>query len=179
MALLEQLDSPRYLAFLVDFEHLLQAGPAADSAEASRALLEAVPSLVTRRYQRLRQAADDLTPASPPAAFHEARIRGKRLRYAVEFVADVYGPPARDFIRVMVAVQDVLGSHQDAYVAIAYLRDLLQSDADRLPPRTIFLMGEIAERYMTQAARLRDRFASVYRPVRGQSWKRLRKALKR
>jgi triphosphatase len=176
--LLARLDSPRYLTLLQDFERLLQAGPPPDSPVAATPLREAVPRLVKDRHKKLRKVADHLTPASSPPEFHAARIRGKRLRYAVEFVADVYGRPARDFVRVMVALQDLLGSHQDAYVAVDQLRDVVDEQGDQLPPRTLFLMGEVAERYVTQAAGLRARFASIYRPVHGQPWRRLRKAMK-
>ncbi len=174
-ALLEQLDSSRYQALLSSLNSVLASEAPLEGA--CRPVAEAVPSLVRRRHQQLRKAADELTPHSAPASFHAARIYGKRLRYAVEFVGEAYGKPAQDFVRVMVRLQDVLGEHQDAYVAIDHLRALLASERATLPPETVFLMGRVSERYTCNAARLREAFRDAYRPVHGEAWRNLRSAL--
>jgi CHAD domain-containing protein len=170
-ALLEQLESPRYQSLLSCLNSVL-----ADEApflSAGTPVGEAVPPLVRRRHQQLRKAADELTPHSAPGSFHAARIHGKRLRYAVEFVGEAYGKPAQDFVGVMVRLQDVLGDHQDAYVAIDQLRELLASEGANLPIGTVFLMGRVSERYASNAARLREAFRDAYRPVRGKAWHNL------
>ncbi len=50
--------------------------------------------------------------------FHRLRIRGKRLRYALEFSSDVYGGRTARFVRQLTALQDELGRMQDAEVAL-------------------------------------------------------------
>jgi triphosphatase len=175
-ALLAQLDSARYLSLVAGLQSLIADGPPPTDA-AAMPLVQAVPPLVKRRRRKLRRVADELTPDSAPTDYHQARIRGKRLRYAVEFVADAYGSPARDFIKAMVDLQDLLGAHQDAQVAIAHQRELLESHGADLPPATVFVMGQIAERYAHQAEQLRRDFRATYRPVRGKAWRRLRATL--
>lgn len=75
----------------------------------------------------LKKICDGLDLRSPDADLHEARIRAKRVRYAAEALAPVFGKPARRFARRAEALQEVLGHHQDAVVAIAWLRE--QADA--------------------------------------------------
>ena len=55
--------------------------------------------------------------SSTDAELHRLRIRCKRLRYACEFLSDLYGPPVKKFAMRVKALQDILGAHQDAVVA--------------------------------------------------------------
>ena len=52
---------------------------------------------------------------------HDLRIKTKRLRYELEFFADVY-PPLKQTAKECKALQDLLGTHQDVYAATARLR---------------------------------------------------------
>ena len=103
------------------------------------------------------------------------RIRCKRLRYALEAVAELYGKPARVMNRRLIAVQDALGAHQDAIVA-ERLRSLAIEDGHDLPPATVFAMGELTARYTDRAERLRSEFPPLFRKLAGP-WKELRRAM--
>jgi CHAD domain-containing protein len=118
---------------------------------------------------------DAINRSSPPDSYHSLRIEGKKLRYALEFFGPVYGAPATDFARRLTALQDVLGLHQDAYVAIDMLHDLAANYARRLGPETILAMGAVQERYRAHAAELRSEFRDAYRPLAG-NWRTLRKS---
>jgi hypothetical protein len=61
---------------------------------------------------------------------------------------------------------------------MAQLRRLIETHGRQLPPPTVFAMGEIAERYVRQAADCRGRFPEIYSRVQGKPWKRLRQAMK-
>jgi CHAD domain-containing protein len=174
------LDSRRYTRLIGSFTAMLKSGlPRRPREPAARRLaVEAVPALIVDRYREVRQAGDELADGSPPEAYHALRIRGKRLRYVLEFVGDIYGEPAAELAQNVVALQDVLGLHQDAIVATAQLRTLIETHGRGLPPPTIFAMGEIAQRYAHQAADCRERLPEVYAQVQGKPWKRLRQAMK-
>ena len=73
-------------------------------------------------WAHLRRVCDGLGAASADEELHEARIRAKRVRYAAEVLAPVFGKPARRFARTAESLQQVLGNHQDAVMAIAWLR---------------------------------------------------------
>ena len=73
----------------------------------------------------------------------------------------------------MTALQDILGEHHDAVVAIERLRDLAAAGDDRLAPPTAFAMGEIAERYRRRAAELEPEARAAYKRIAGKPWKSL------
>lgn len=91
-------------------------------------------------WGHLRKICDGLGPGSADAELHEARIRAKRVRYAAEALAPVFGKSARRFARHAAALQEVLGDHQDAVVAIGWLRE----QAEGATPGVAFLAGRLA-----------------------------------
>jgi CHAD domain-containing protein len=132
------------------------------------------PDLVEKRYRAVRKAGDKISRSSPPELYHALRIDAKKLRYALEFVGTgIYGKPAVDFSARVTALQDVLGLHQDAYVAMDLLQEIADSSGRRLGPATLMAMGVISERYRAHAEELRARFPSVYKPITGEEWRKL------
>ena len=105
------------------------------------------------------------------------RIRAKRFRYALEFLAEVYQGQSRPLTRRVVALQDILGLHQDAEVAIERLRELAKEHGDELPPEAIFATGEIAERYRRNALELRAAFPKAYARATEKSWRAFAKLI--
>ena len=177
--LLRAFESRRYQLLVQGMTSMLQRGPLRRSMNARTPALALLPEIVAAHQARVVKLGERIEIDTPPEIYHRLRIRCKRLRYAVEFSREVYGPPAEEFVQVMVAMQDLLGMHQDAYVAVASLEALLQSEARRLPPRALFLMGQISQRYMHEAARLRKRFPKTFRPVKGKPWIRLQESMEK
>jgi CHAD domain-containing protein len=175
-AMLTALDSRRYEAFVGRFGRLLRARQRVSGAGAVPARGVA-PDLIEARFRKLRARGDRIGPGSKAADLHRLRIHGKRFRYALEFLADVYPGQTRPLIQRMVALQDILGLHQDADIAIARLRLFAAEHGGELEPATIFAMGEIAERYRQSLASLRAEFPSAYARVKGKRWKSLRNVL--
>lgn len=92
-------------------------------------------------------------------------------------MSDEYGRAAKRLARVLRRLQEVLGAHQDAAVAIKRLRMIAEEEGTELPPPTVLAMGEVLERYRVQMLELRVAFPSVYARVRGERWRTLRAAL--
>jgi CHAD domain-containing protein len=176
-ALLEALDARRYEAFVSRFGRTLRARPRRLAGPAALPARAVAPDLLQSRFRKLRVRGDRIGPASDPSDYHRLRIDAKRLRYALEFLGDVYPAQTPPLVKRIVALQDLLGRHQDAEVAIGRLRTLVTEHADELQPTTIFAMGEIAERYRQTMTALRAQFPPVYARVKGRSWKSLRKVL--
>jgi CHAD domain-containing protein len=172
--MLAVLNTRRYDLFVERFSATQQRGPVRNFPAGNVSILAAAPELLEKRYRRFCRQGDPIGPPSPPEAYHALRIEAKKLRYALEFVGPIYGAPATDFSAKVTALQDVLGLHQDADVAVAMLTEMATSTRSKLPPATILTMGAIAERYRIDAARLRGQFPSVYKPLRGRAWKQLR-----
>jgi CHAD domain-containing protein len=176
-AMLEMLDSRRYEAFIGRFGRTLRARHLARSGPASRPARALAPDLIEGRVRSVRKAGARIGPASPATEYHRLRIRCKRLRYALEFLADLYPGATRPLIGRLVTVQEVLGLHQDADVAIERLRHLAVTCSNDLDSGTIFAMGEVAERYRQSMIELRARFPAAYTRLSGRKWKAFHKRL--
>jgi CHAD domain-containing protein len=174
---LRALDSARYERLVARATALLQRGPLRRAPAAAVPVLAAAPPLIARRYRKASKLGKRLGPAAPAEAFHALRIECKQLRYALEFLRELYGKPARDLIAPLVRLQDILGWHQDATVAVAFLRDLSLRHARRMPPRTLFAMGRLAERHAQRAAALRNQFPAAFKKIKGRPWERMERAL--
>ena len=193
--MLEALDSDRFERFESSFAEMLRRGPegaeisgvasangSSGTSAAGVPVLEAAPELLGRRYRSWRKAAGRLDEGSDPEAYHDLRKKGKRLRYAFEFFSGVYGTEATGaLVRPLKAVQDTLGRHQDVIVAADLLREIAVG-TPRLPKRTVFAMGLLAQRYLAEAAELRTSAISAeeYRLlVGGKAWKGFEKLMEK
>ncbi|MGH2631916.1 MAG: CHAD domain-containing protein, partial [Tepidiformaceae bacterium] len=171
--MLAVLDSRRYDLFVLRFTAALRRGPPKRFMAGHEAILSVSPDLVERRHKRLARDGGRIQRHSPPEDYHALRIESKKLRYALEFVGPIYGKPALSFSKRVTDLQDVLGLHQDAYVAMAMLHELAATSARKLGPNALLTMGAIAERYRQQAVELRAQFPKAYRPLTGADWSRL------
>jgi triphosphatase len=184
--MLETLDSVRYERLLSSFAEMLRLGPAAELELAQtngkdEAVTAAAPALVSDRYRKWRKAAMRLDENSSPEAFHDVRKKGKRLRYTLEFVSEVYGKPVQKLVKPLKVLQDDLGDHQDAVVTAEYLRKLGTTTGEARVPRGVaFTMGVYAERCAREAKDLRS-VVPGSKPLRtlikGKKWKKFEKVL--
>jgi len=175
--MLSVLDSVWVQKNLQELTSLLTAPSAASEQSSTEPVLHAAPGLIRRRYRKLRKGADLLTPNSSMEAYHNVRGRLKKLRYALEAVAVIYGKPADAMLRTLRRWQEKLGVQQDAAVASRRLQALAGAPPNGILPETLFLMGRLAEQYASAATRARKLSARGYRKVRGR-WKRLRENFK-
>jgi CHAD domain-containing protein len=141
--------------------------------------VDAAPSLIEERYRKVRNGGRRIDRTSKPADYHRLRIRTKRLRYALQFLAPIYGEGVTALILRTVRLQNLLGAHQDAEVAVARFEAIVAEEGNDLPPAAAFAMGEIAERYAKRKAKLRRRFPKVFRRVGGAAWADVRRVMKR
>src|SRR5205823_10728565 len=119
-------------------------------------ILAAAPDLLGRRHRAVRRRGRRIAGSIARSEdYHALRIRAKRLRYAVEFTSPVYGKRSTKLVERLVALQDLLGEHQDAQVAVERLRSLVAEVGSSLSPQAVFAMGSIAERYAGAARALR------------------------
>ena len=187
--MLDALDSGRYERFEKSFAEMLRRGPGAERrlsqsngrSPAREPITAAAPALISGRYRRWGKAAKRLEETSSPEAFHDLRKKGKRLRYTLEFLSEVYGKTSRKPIQHLKALQDDLGDHQDAVVAARTLRELgTTTDGPRVTRGAAFTMGVYSERYLREAAGIRSGLLGS-KPFRaltsGKDWKDFEKAM--
>lgn len=75
-----------------------------------------------KAWKRARKSLSALDEDSPDEELHEARIDLKRARYAAELAAHELGADGARFAKAASKLQDVLGAHQDAFVAEQRIR---------------------------------------------------------
>ncbi len=180
--LLDALDSARWERLLAALVALARQGPSRRVPGARVPAALAVPSLLGQRHRAMRAAAKRARRSGVAHDFHRVRIRGKRLRYSVEFTSALYGQHALRFIRELTRLQDALGRMQDAEVASSRLFSLVTEPppgGTTLPPATVFVMGGIAERYRQESAQLRRVMPERLKVLRAKAWQELEAAVER
>jgi CHAD domain-containing protein len=103
----------------------------------------AAAETLLRLYRKFCDKGRRLGARSPAAAWHEQRMRGKKLRYVLEFFRSLYlGPQVPGLIRELQAVQDLLGEHQDCAVQHAALASALRGLSRNSPGRAAVRLAQ-------------------------------------
>jgi CHAD domain-containing protein len=179
VVLLQALESPRYDRLTTGLTALAQLGAGQRAAAGHLPATVVVPGLLGQRHRAAVKAARRARRSGEPSDFHRLRIRCKRLRYTLEFVQEVYGDPAAQFIRRLARLQDLLGGLQDCEVSMERLHSLATRAQPPLSRASVFLMGAVAEDSRREAAELLVRARSRVKVLRGEEWQRLSLVLER
>ena len=134
--LLNELKSARYL----DLIRRLQQAPHDPTAVESTVTLH---DIAKQEFTKLRNAIRQAGHTPNNATIHDTRIKTKRARYAAELAESMAGKQATRFINKTRVVQDILGVHQDAIQAEAYIRTFLKQSTST---RAAFVAGRMVER---------------------------------
>ncbi|MGI9033851.1 MAG: CHAD domain-containing protein [Acidimicrobiales bacterium] len=131
--------------------------------EADERAADVLPRLAAGSWRRLRKAIDELVPEPSAQDLHAVRIAAKRTRYAAEAAAPVIAKRAKALAGAVADLQTVLGDHQDAVVAEAWLRGAVV-DAGTAEP---LAAGQLIAMQRADQARCRAEWPGV--------WKRAKK----
>jgi CHAD domain-containing protein len=153
--LLAALEKRRYFALLDMLDAATTTLPATRVDVTLKKLARKELRKLRRRARRLDRPDD--------AALHKLRIQGKRARYAAELAQPAGGRNAAPFISAAKDLQDTLGEHQDAVVALRQLRELARR-TDRTDAALV--AGRLIERQRDRRARARRRLPEVWRRAR-------------
>ena len=170
--MLAALDSVRWERLARGLSAMVQQGPARRSVATREPAVIGMPDLVVARHDKVAKAGKRAKRSGVVSDFHRLRIACKRLRYALEFSAEVYGGRTGRFVRQLTALQDELGLMQDAEVASTRLAELATGEA-HLPAATVFVMGGVAERHRRDVDRLLRRLPKEVRRIGGRDWRDL------
>lgn len=159
----DRLGSERYLALRSQLPGELAGIPVAGTKTT-------LAELAAKEFHRLDRAVRALDEHPYDDELHDLRLRVKRARYAAELAATEVGEPAGRFVRRAKTVQDVLGEHQDAAVAEARIRTLLQRPQSI---RWAIAAGRLIERQYARRQAARAAFPAAWEALREQgrvSW---------
>ena len=189
--MLEALDSDRYERFVASFAGMLRREPdhgaegkdAYEEELADGPITVVAPGLVSRRHSKWRKANKRLKKEASPEDYHELRKEGKKLRYALEFLADVYGEKqVKKMVSPLKGLQDGLGRHQDSIVAAELLQRITVGGGRKLSPRAAFEMGVLSERCLHEAAQVRSSLpaSKPYRTMtKDKAWQGFEKTMEK
>lgn len=159
--MLAALDSDRYTALLRRLAAAVSAPLPTAGGATGPALVELVRTEFRRLSKAVRRAGDD----PPDAVLHALRIQGKRLRYTGELAAASGGKPIRKLVASTVALQDVLGEHQDACVAQQRVVALLGGLGDVVDLDVAFTAGRLVEREEVSRVASRESWPNAWQQV--------------
>lgn len=162
-----ELRSERWLAF----EETVRAVALLEPSASSPPVKEAGAEVIRRRYRSVRRRVRELAPGQDDAVFHEARIAAKKARYAIEFLAPVFGPEAKICAKRLADLQDHLGLLQDRSVARKWIRE-----ARAELPGEAFGLGYVLGAWDGEAASLKGTVATRWQAVK-EAWRKLRQNL--
>ncbi|HKB19862.1 MAG TPA: CHAD domain-containing protein [Gaiellaceae bacterium] len=161
-AVLKALRSERYLALLASIE-AAAAGPPPGGTGTLRTQVE-------NDFKKLRTAMRAVDEDPTDEAIHQARIRGKRARYATELLEDELGKQGAKLLSAAKDFQDAAGEHHDAVVAEARIRALLRGVRAQ---RTALAAGMLVSRQRVRrdaAARALPKAWRRYEDAAGKVW---------
>ncbi|MDZ7817008.1 MAG: CHAD domain-containing protein [Planctomycetota bacterium] len=141
----EALVSSRYEKLLNDLFELYRS-PSPQLPPEKRPTRNYASKLIRKAGRKVRKSLGGL--ADPPSSeqLHEVRIAVKRLRYTCEYFKVLYRGKLRDTIKDCKLVQDCLGEHQDAAVAIGALKDIAQAlSSERENTQAVMVTGALLE----------------------------------
>ncbi len=120
------LDSPRYTALLLRCYSWLATGAwaAGEATVLDRPVGDFAAAILRRRHRRLRKFGGKRADLSE-TELHRLRLMAKKQRYVGEFFRELYPRKATGkYIAALAAIQDVLGSLNDALVSRHLVEEL-------------------------------------------------------
>lgn len=154
-----QFQSPEFTRLILDIGRDLLTPPAPENLPDAKAWAALI---LEKRWQALRKRCRNFTRLAPDAR-HKARIAAKKMRYAADAFAPLFGKRGARFITALSALQNGLGRSNDAYVGMQLLRALAKKSA---PFR--FDLGRIDGALEAEVAR--------HAHLSGAVWRRLARA---
>ena len=110
------LDSGRFRRFRTNYLALQEQARALPHGE-DLSIRTFAHDYVPKRLKAVRREGGKIHSDSPPEAYHQLRIRIKKLRYGLEILHGPYGRELANASRSLRRLQIRLGDHQDACVA--------------------------------------------------------------
>jgi len=133
---------------LPDLRHLLEVPSLPDPFQAI-SLQEAAWACLAPRAEAAFGGLAALAAHEDATALHKARVRVKKLRYAVESLEGAFGEPPEALLKALRALQTTLGEHHDLAALEALLWEaeagLRTRERSVLGAGVLDLLGSVAE----------------------------------
>lgn len=175
--LLHMLDSCRTRVWVEHWLTQLRLGTGSGARARRAATASVANELIRGMARKLRKRADRLSDTSSADDFHKVRIRAKRLRYTLDAFGSLYGDAAREYLRALAKLQDVLGELHDSTVRGDMFAELV-TRGRRVPAATSFMVGRLVERDQRGIEKCQRNFSKAYRRIKRRRWRALSEAMR-
>ncbi len=157
------LDTPRWARLL----RTLARAPVVAELAVPEPVGAVAARLIGRGAQKVVRWKPRMLLDLPAPRLHRLRVTVRRLRYTCEYFVDLFGEGSRALIRACIVVQDVLGAHQDATVALELLHRLSEEriEAGDARPEELIVLGALLQ--------VRREDATIRRDAAVPAWKAL------
>jgi CHAD domain-containing protein len=161
------LDSERYRCLLEDWRAFLEEAPAGSllARNAERPVREVASERIWGIYRRMVKRGRAIDDDSSALVLHDVRIRGKKLRYLLEFFRSLYPEEAIGWlVAELKRLQDNLGDFNDYQVQSQSLQRFAAEMAEEgsASVRTHLAMGRLLAHLDAGQAAERSRFAKRF-----------------
>ncbi|GEM_PF-107724 len=141
---------------------------------AEEGMVAVAPDVIGRCWRSVEKAGKVVLESkanrrSDPA-YHRLRIRNKRLRDGLEFVAPSLDGQLEPISDVVLALHDTLGRHQDAAVAAEHYCAMLAAGAS---PEAEFVLRDLVRRSRNRTGDERLRARALYERALRLPWRRV------
>ena len=107
---------------------ILEKDPVYENAFASQPVLEAAKKKIIKRYHRIVALGIEIDDNTPDEEVHQLRIECKKLRYMMEFFAELFPKKTiKELIKTLKKLQTILGNFNDYSVQKEFLADYEKS----------------------------------------------------
>lgn len=150
----------RYAALIDSLARFLLDAPNAGALRRWRSfrVADGANAYLSHGIKAIVKRGDKVVTMEDPGELHALRIKAKRLRYALEFFAEIF-PSLAPAAAATKRLQDVLGEHQDAVTAGMRLRDVIDARGETPSPALQALLAH----HVAEAADARRRFSTEWR----------------
>jgi len=176
------LKDNRYCLFVAYWRAFVEKGPADWNNQAWALYAEVAGADIWRLYQSMVRRGRKIGPDAPAEALHQLRKDGKKLRYLIEFFhMGAQGHIAKNLLRQLRRLQDILGDHQDFEVHA----DMLLKFGEQLALREnasfkdFLALGVLVGRLNGLQAVARGNFAARFRKFSDSGSRRNFRALRK
>ena len=161
------LDSARYRNLVEEWRAFLTEAPAGSPSvrNAERPVREVASERIWWVYRRMLKRGRAIDDGAPEEALHDLRIRGKKLRYLLEFFRSLYSEEAIGrLVAELKGLQDALGDWNDYRVQMQSLQRFAAEMAEEgsAPVRAHLAMGRLQGRLDAGRVAERRRFAKRF-----------------
>lgn len=160
--MLAGLSGARYFRLLIRLERFAFGRTQPRDAAAREPIAVAGRRAIKQAFRRLRKCGERIEAMPRPEDLHALRIRAKRLRYLLEFLAELTGKPGRRLVRRLTALQDLLGSYHDAVVGADVIRVYVEGAGAPIAPAQMVALGALVASEMRLAEQNRADFESTW-----------------